>query len=272
MEKLHVFGTGHAMVTHCYNTCFAIEKDGDYFLVDGGGGNRILRILDDEGIAADRIRALFLTHTHTDHLFGVIWILRRIAEKMVGGQITGTLDFYGHSDAVECVQAICRMSLQKKQTDLFGKQILFHAVSDGEEAVILGDAVRFFDIRSTKLRQFGFSMGLSDGQRLVCLGDEPCDPACEEIARGADWLLSEAFCRYGDADRFKPYEKHHATVRDAAALAERLSVRRLVLWHAEEDTLADRPALYGAEAREFYHGEVFVPRDGDLIDLGGKNA
>jgi len=271
MEKLRVFGTGHAMVTRCYNTCFAIERSGEFFLVDGGGGNRILRILDDEGVRADRIRAVFLTHTHTDHLFGVIWVLRRIAEKMTAGEIAGALDFYGHGDAVACVRSICLMTLQKSQTDLFDRRILFHAVADGDEAEILGDRVRFFDIHSTKKRQFGFSMRLSDGQRLVCLGDEPCDPACEEIARGADWLLSEAFCRFDDREIYRPYEKHHATVRDTAFLAERLGVRRLVLWHAEEDTLEQRPALYGAEARTVYGGEVFVPRDGDRIDLeGGK--
>ena len=81
METLHVLGTGHAMVTRCYNTCFALERDGQYFLVDGGGGNAILRILAKQGIALDRIEDLFLTHAHTDHLFGVIWVLRRIAEK-----------------------------------------------------------------------------------------------------------------------------------------------------------------------------------------------
>ena len=33
------------MVTKCYNTCFAIENDGHYFLVDGGGGNTIMKQL-----------------------------------------------------------------------------------------------------------------------------------------------------------------------------------------------------------------------------------
>ena len=41
--KLTILGTGNAMVTKCYNTCFAIEKDGHYFLVDGGGGNTIMK-------------------------------------------------------------------------------------------------------------------------------------------------------------------------------------------------------------------------------------
>ena len=39
MERnLIMLGTGNAMVTKCYNTCFAIREKADYFLVDGGGG------------------------------------------------------------------------------------------------------------------------------------------------------------------------------------------------------------------------------------------
>ena len=47
MEKLYVFGTGNALVTRCYNTCFALRDEDQYFMVDTGGGNGILRILDE---------------------------------------------------------------------------------------------------------------------------------------------------------------------------------------------------------------------------------
>ena len=44
MEKLRMLGTGSAMVTKCYNTCFTISnnEENEYFLVDAGGGNTIL--------------------------------------------------------------------------------------------------------------------------------------------------------------------------------------------------------------------------------------
>ena len=34
--KLTMLGTGNAMVTECYNTCFALTEGGEHFLVDGG--------------------------------------------------------------------------------------------------------------------------------------------------------------------------------------------------------------------------------------------
>ena len=48
MEKLRMLGTGSAMVTKCYNTCFTISnnEENEYFLVDTGGENTILSNLE----------------------------------------------------------------------------------------------------------------------------------------------------------------------------------------------------------------------------------
>ena len=44
--KLTILGTGNATVSECYNTCYAIRTiEGKHFLVDAGGGNRILKVL-----------------------------------------------------------------------------------------------------------------------------------------------------------------------------------------------------------------------------------
>ena len=46
MEELYVFGTGNAQAVRCYNTCFAIKDGEEFFMVDAGGGNGILGILE----------------------------------------------------------------------------------------------------------------------------------------------------------------------------------------------------------------------------------
>lgn len=40
--KLTMLGTGNALVTKIYNTCFVLEDNHQYFMVDAGGGNQIL--------------------------------------------------------------------------------------------------------------------------------------------------------------------------------------------------------------------------------------
>ena len=47
--KITMLGTGNATVTECYNTCFVLSGEGKHLLVDGGGGNTVLRRLKQAG-------------------------------------------------------------------------------------------------------------------------------------------------------------------------------------------------------------------------------
>ena len=47
--KLTMLGTGNALVTECYNTCFVLSDEYGHFLVDGGGGNTVLSQLKKAG-------------------------------------------------------------------------------------------------------------------------------------------------------------------------------------------------------------------------------
>jgi RNA polymerase sporulation-specific sigma factor len=55
---------------------------------------------------------------------------------------------------------------------------------DGEERMILGHKVTFFDILSTKAKQFGFCMEYADGKKLTCCGDEPYNECEHKYAEG----------------------------------------------------------------------------------------
>lgn len=267
MDRLIVLGTGNAAVTRCYNTCFAIDLPGGLLLCDAGGGNGILRQLEDAQIPWTNVHTLILTHAHSDHLLGAVWVLRMVATAMNNGKYEGELTIWCDPSVRDGLCDMARVTLQKKMTALIGERILFRTISDGQTETLCGREVTFFDIHSTKLKQFGFTLALENGGRLCCLGDEPFNPACRQYAEGADWLLSEAFCLYGDRERFKPYEKHHSTVKDACELAQQLGIRHLVLWHTEDKRLAERRALYTAEGREYYSGDLHVPDDLDVIEL-----
>lgn len=265
--SLTMLGTGNAAVTRCYNTCFAVRNGERYFLTDGGGGNGILARLQQGGIPLARIHEIFLTHTHTDHIFGVVWVVRMIAQSMNAGKYEGELRVFGHAEGMQVLESICRATLPGKVTAHFGRDILFAPLEDGGAFEAAGMQGMAFDIGSTKARQFGYSLQLPDGQRFVCLGDEPYNEKNEAIARGADWLLCEAFCLLADAERFKPYEKHHSTANDAGRLAAGLGVRNLLLYHTEDATLETRRAAYAAEAAGHFSGQIFVPDDGEVISL-----
>ena len=129
------------------------------------------------------------------------------------------------------LKTICELTLVKKITNLIGDRIILCPVQDGEEKQILDYKVKFFDIRSTKARQFGFVTTLNNGKRLTFCGDEPYQEHCFEYAYQTDYFLHEAFCLDGEKDEFKPYEKHHSTVKEACQLAEELGVPVLKVQH-----------------------------------------
>ena len=266
-EKLYVFGTGNASALNCYNTCFALRKGDEYLMCDAGGGNGILRILKEMDVPLTAVHHLVVTHEHTDHVLGVVWMVRMIATAMLQGKYEGNLHIYGHEELLGKVRTLCTLTLQKKHCAVFDDRILFEAVADGETRKALEYEVTFFDIHSTKAPQFGFTLQLESGKKLTCLGDEPYNELCRPYAEHADWLLSEAFCLYEDRERFKPYEKHHSTAKDGAQQAADLEVKNLVLWHTEDSDLVNRKARYTAEAAKEFGGTIYVPDDGEIIEL-----
>ncbi|MDP4127396.1 MAG: MBL fold metallo-hydrolase [Bacillota bacterium] len=268
MNHLIALGTGHAAVTKCYNTCFALlNKRNEYILVDAGGGNGILIALEKAKIPIHTIHHVFVSHKHSDHLLGMVWIIRIIASSMLLGQYSENLWIYCHKELMDNIKTLLGLTLDKKITDLIGSRILLIPVDNGETENILGQAFTFFDIHSTKTKQFGFRAKLSNGKLLTFLGDEPYNPLCRKYALNSDWLLSEAFCLYRDRERFKPYEKHHSTVKDACELAAHLNIKNLILWHTEDTNLAQRKDLYTTEGKKYYNGNLYVPNDLEIITL-----
>ena len=140
-------------------------------------------------------------------------------------------------------------------------------VHDGETMDVIGHDITFFDIQSTKAKQYGFCMDLGDGKKLTCCGDEPYDICEEKYAKDSEWLLHEAFCLYSERNIFDPYEKHHSTVKDACELAEKLNIKNLLLYHTEDKNLDQRKRLYIEEGSLYYHGNLFIPDDLESVEL-----
>ena len=265
--KLTILGTGNATVTDCYNTCSALTEENRHFLVDAGGGNQILRILKETNIPLEEIHDIFITHEHIDHLLGLFWLIRIIGQNMNQGKYEGKVRIYCHSGLISTITTIAELTIMKKVTKHLGGRIQLIPLESGDTKQILGCEVTFFDIGSTKARQFGFTLKTADGKKLSCCGDEPYNPCEEEYVRDSDWLMHEAFCLYREADKFKPYEKHHSTVKEACLLAEQLRVPNLILYHTEETHLEERKELYTEEGRKYYSGNLYVPDDQEVFRI-----
>ena len=269
-NQITMLGTGNATVSQIYNTCFVLQTPSTLMLVDAGGGNGILAQLKKVNVRISDIHHLFVTHAHTDHVLGVIWVIRMVAQCK---GYEGLLHVYGNDKVMKVIKTIIDMILAKKQLAKVAERVVFHQLEDGDCFEVGDMKLECFDIQSTKEKQFGFRAELPSSDEsdkplaLACLGDEPYNEQNRRYIVGADWMMCEAFCLYADRDTFKPYEKCHSTALDAGKLAEELGVKNLILYHTEEKTLANRKENYTREAAENFKGRIFVPDDLEVIEL-----
>ena len=268
--QITMLGTGNATVSQIYNTCFVLQTPSTLMLVDAGGGNGILAQLKKVNVRNSDIHHLFVIHAHTDHVLGVIWVIRMVAQCK---GYEGLLHVYGNDKVMKVIKTIIDMILAKKQLAKVAERVVFHQLEDGDCFEVGDMKLECFDIQSAKEKQFGFRAELPSSSEsgkplvLACLGDEPYNEQNRRYIVGADWMMCEAFCLYADRDTFKPYEKCHSTALDAGKLAEKLGVKNLILYHTEEKTLADRKENYIREAAENFKGRIFVPDDLEVIEL-----
>ena len=170
-EKIIMLGTGSAMVTDCYNTCFLLKSENDCLLVDAGGGNGILSAIKKSGIAWNSVKTMFITHSHTDHILGAVWVIRQISALMNSGKYDGNFNIYCHDECVDSITAICNHTLAPKFLKNINTKIFINEVKDGEMQNAGSIQLTFFDIFSDKTKQFGFKAVFPSGKVLACLGE-----------------------------------------------------------------------------------------------------
>ena len=170
MEQLYVFGTGNAQATNCYNTCFALRDGDEYFMVDAGGGNGILKILDDMKVDLNHIHHIFVTHEHTDHILGIIWTV----------SYTHLVD----SDAVDSCRIGC-VRASGRQTGRLAAELLAKLVPCRGRVILMSGNIRLKLLRDNT---YGFCSCIAESRpdlAVLNIGNE-----CGELSL-EDTLVQE---------------------------------------------------------------------------------
>lgn len=272
MEQLHFLGTGAAMNARCFTTAILLEDREGLFLLDSGGGNGLLMRLDEAGIDPRRLTDVFISHTHTDHILGVPWLMRLSGHHKERDASWPPLTIYGNSEVIAAIRTIVAPILPASILRMIGDHIRLETVNDGDVRNVSGREVTFFDIGATKVRQFGIYTPLADGSGLAYLGDEPLREAALRYARRASHMICEGFCTEGDIQGlFHPHQIGHSTVADAAKNARDAGVQHLILFHSTLPGGPARKAAYLAEASRYFDGQIDVPDDLDIVPLRGES-
>jgi len=263
--KIHILGTGSAGVTQCYNTCFTIENNGEHFLVDAGGGNGILRQLKKAKIGLPDIKNIFISHTHIDHILGIIWVIRFKIDYMLLGKIENIdVNVYGNDKVIDTVKQMCDLLLSGRHLKQFDK-IHFHTIKENDVETISGMQVRFFDTLE-KQSQYGFDI---NDNFLVFSGDKPLAKENYDRFKNCEWFMHQASSLDREKEELETYKKGHVTVKDTAVIAQTIGAKNLIIYHTSDNSLATRKKDYTAEAKQFFNGNVFVPNDLETIEIKG---
>ncbi len=161
LYHITMLGTGNALATRCYNTCFTLhDPSGEILLVDAGGGNGILTRMEQADIDLRAVHDLFITHTHTDHLLGAVWVMRMAL------QFAYPLRVWSHRKVLDLLADICRRMLPEKEAAGIGSLVELHEQTDGGRFAVGDLRLQCFDIHSTKELQFGSVLVPDDLERI----------------------------------------------------------------------------------------------------------
>lgn len=267
--KITVLGTGNGTVVNCYNTCFALDDgSNEYFLVDAGGGNGIIKQLKDSNISPLQIKNMFISHTHTDHIMGAVWMIRMVAREYVKDDGNAVFNIYGNNEVINALRVMGNVVLPKRFTDLFDTRIKFIEVDTGSEATILNKKIDFFDANANKVKITGFVMWLNEKDKFTFIGDEYCKPETEKYVEKSKWLFADTFMAGEEAEEYNPIKRHsHSTVKFVAELCERLNVENVIFSHSVDTDLPNRKRIFTEDAKKYYHGNVYVPDDLEQIEI-----
>jgi len=290
MMRVTFLGTSAAQPTLSRNLSgLSVRREREHILFDCGEGSQRQMMRYGTGFAVDRI---FFTHFHGDHYLGLLGFLRTL--NMQGR--SEPLNLYGPSPAISLLDRAVHLGFDPQafeiavhelspgdQVALAGATVTAVPVEHRIPAFgyLLREAERPGEFHPEKAAALGVPAGPLFGElqhgRPVVVGGRQIDPAevlgpsrpgrslvvsgdtrpcasLQEAARGADVLVHEA--TFVEDDRPRALETQHSTAREAAALASRAGVKRLLLTHFSSRYDDGMAALLNEAREEFPGAEI----------------
>lgn len=100
MLEVHVLASGSD------GNCTVIESDGEAVMIDAGiSCRRILSLMDQEGVDKDMVKAILITHEHSDHVSGAGPTARKLGVPVMCNPATFSVLNLGNVDYVPFDQA-----------------------------------------------------------------------------------------------------------------------------------------------------------------------
>lgn len=196
-------------------TSIAVVYGGEVMLLDAGEGSQ--KYLTLAGLSLAKIRRIFVTHLHGDHILGLIPLME--SRSLMG--IQKELIIYGPPGIKEYVEDNIRML---KFTPTYTYEVF-----EGETLRVENSrySVELFTVNHS-VSTLGVKLRFHNKDVVYTSDTTPCD-AIIKNAENADVLIHDSTYSYGDLDKAR---KHmHSTSVEAALNASLSNVKTLILTH-----------------------------------------
>lgn len=235
------------------------------FVVDVGRG--VTQRLWASGIPLKNLRAVFLTHLHSDHisglpdLFNTSWIFGRYEPLRLYGP-PGTRELADAMVAFFAVDVPIRRDLTEMHPGA-GATVDTRVVAEGvvyEDPDVKISAFRV-DHRPVS-EAFGYRFD-GGGRSIVISGDTRPSDNLIQHAKGADVLVHEAYLpehfeRVDTPEVAARLKAYHTSAEEAGQVAQAAGVKLLVLTHLVP---GGPDAVYLERAGRYFKGKIVVGRD-----------
>ena len=299
---LTLLGTASAMPVGDRNqSAQVLQVRERLFLIDCGEGTQgqMVRL----GIPMMKLDAIFLSHIHGDHVFGLFGLLSTIRMKgrqaplyiyapaNFGPVLKFFLSYYGEGIPFEIHFVPLKMKAPETVFDGKALEVLAFPLNHGIETFgfLFREKEPMWNVRKEAIAQYGFTLteigAIKRGEDVVrpdgvipnaevaykpyvprsfaYCSDTAPFPEEAEWVRGVDLLYHEATYLAEYADQAEA--RHHTTTLQAAALARDAGAGRLVVAHFS--SRCRDASRYEEECRSVFP-ETCAGKDGDVFEIG----
>ncbi len=256
--RLHLLGTSAAAPDAAHDTVgLALELGPALYLVEAGGS--LLHRLARQGLDPGRLRGIFVSHDHPDHLYGLPGLV-------LGLYVLGfrrRLPVYGPPQATETARRL----LEAFRWHEWGDGAMLAVVdfvpldpAGGAQALDGELTLRWAPADHGRLQALAYRFE-AGGKALVYSGDTAPCRSVEALARGADLLVHE--CTGLTEEETLPHG--HSPAPAVGELAARAQVKGLILVHLP--VLRHPPERLTAAAEARFGGRVWAGQDGAVWEV-----
>ena len=221
--KIHILGCGSALPTsQHYCSSQVVQVHNRYYIIDCGEGCQIQ--LRRQHISFNKVQAVFITHLHGDHCFGLMGVISTFS--LLGR--TTPLHVYAPKELEELLFVQIDMFCYK-----LGYEVVFHAIDTEKSDVIYDDDMVTVETIPLQHRVpcagFLFREKNAPEHSYAYCSDTRYIPSLHTLVKGVKCLYHESTYSKAQVDRAEQY--FHSTAEQAALVARDAEVGELLLGH-----------------------------------------